>query len=79
VQLLLDHSSNPNAENEEGRTPLDSVTRGKYKSPEHGVSIARLLLELGVNVNAQENNRFTPLHWATFYGKLEVVQVRLFS
>jgi ankyrin repeat protein len=78
VQLLLDHGANPNAENEKGRTPLDSVTRGKYKSREHGVSIARLLLELGVNANAQDNNKFTPLHWATFYGKFEIVQVCLF-
>jgi ankyrin repeat protein len=77
VQLLLDHGANPNAENEQGRTPLDSVTRGEYKSREHGVSIARLLLELGADVNAQENNKFTPLHWATFYGKFEIVQVRL--
>ncbi|KAN0142112.1 Ankyrin repeat-containing domain protein [Lactarius tabidus] len=77
VQLLLDHGANPNAENEQGRTPLDSVTRGEYKSREHGVSIARLLLELGADVNAQENNKFTPLHWATFYGKFEIVQVLL--
>ncbi|KAN0142123.1 Ankyrin repeat-containing domain protein [Lactarius tabidus] len=77
VKLLLDHGANPNAENGQGRTPLDSVTRGKYKSREHGVSIARLLLELGADVNAQEDNKFTPLHWAAFNGKLEIVHVLL--
>jgi ankyrin repeat protein len=78
VQLLLDRGANPNAESDLGRTPLHLVSRGKYKSQEHGVGIARLLLERGVDVGARGNDKGTPLHWAAFYGKLEVVQVRLF-
>jgi ankyrin repeat protein len=79
VQLLLDRGANPNAENDQGRTPLNSVSRGEYKSQEHGVGIARLLLERGVDVDARGKNKATPLHWAAFYGKLEIVQVLLFS
>jgi ankyrin repeat protein len=78
VQLLLDRGANPNAESDLGRTPLHFVSRGKYKSQEHGVGIVRLLLERGVDVSARGKDKGTPLHWAAFYGKLEVVQVRLF-
>jgi ankyrin repeat protein len=78
AQLLLDYGADPNAENEQGRRPLHQVSRGKYKSQEHGVRIARLLLERGVDVDARGKDKGTPLHWAAFYGKLEVVQVRLF-
>ena len=77
VQLLLDRGANPRAENEQGRTPLHSVSRGK-ESREHGVRIARLLLERGVDVNAQEKNGWTLLHSAVFNGRLDIAQVLSF-
>ena len=77
AQLLLDYGANPNAENEQGMTPLHQVTRGKYKPQEHGVAIARMLLERAVDVDAQGKDKTTSLHWATFHGKLEIVQVSL--
>jgi ankyrin repeat protein len=77
VQLFLDRGANPNAENDQGRTPLHSVSRGEYESQEQGVGIARVLLEHGVDVDARGKAKATPLHWAAFYGKLELVQVRL--
>ncbi|KAN0142132.1 Ankyrin repeat-containing domain protein [Lactarius tabidus] len=76
VQLLLDIGLNPNAENEQGRTPLHSVSRGKQKSQER-VGIARLLLERGVDVNSQEKNSWTLLHSAVFNGRLDIAQVLL--
>jgi ankyrin repeat protein len=78
VQLLLDCGANPNAESDEGMTPLHAMSRGKYKLQEHGVGIARLLLERGVDVDARAKGKTTPLHRAAFYGKLEIVQVRIF-
>jgi ankyrin repeat protein len=78
VQLFLDRGANPNAESDQGRTPLHAVSQGKYESQEKGVGIAQLLLERGVNVDARGKDKATPLHWAAFYGKLEIVQVRLF-
>ena len=78
TRLLLSSGVNPNAENEQGRTPLHQVSRGEYKSQEHGVEIVRLLLEHGADVDARGKNKSTPLHDAAFHGKLEVVQVCLF-
>jgi ankyrin repeat protein len=79
TQLLLDHGANPNTENEQGDTPLHSVSGGKHNSQEHGASvgIARLLLERGVDVDARAKDKFTPLHSATFNGRLELAKVLL--
>ena len=77
AQVLLDHGADPNAENEQGATPLHGVSEGKYKSQEYGVGIARLLLERGVDVNARTKNNATPLHITAFYGKLEIAHVLL--
>ena len=78
TQLLLSCGANPNTEDVQGRTPLLQVSRGKYKSQEYDVGIARLLLECGVDVDARGKDKITPLHYASFYGKLEIVQVRPF-
>ena len=78
TRLLLSHGANPNVEREQGSTPLHQVSRGKYKSKEHGVRIVHLLLERGVDVDAWAKDKATPLHWAAFFGKLEIIQVRLF-
>ena len=58
-----------------GNTPLHHVPRGKYESQEDGICVARLLLELGVDVNARRNDHRTPLHVASYNGKLEIAQV----
>jgi protein phosphatase 1 regulatory subunit 16A len=63
--------------NNQGSTPLHLISQGKYSSQEDGVGIARLLLERGVDVNAQEKDLFTPLHSAAFNGRLEIAQVLL--
>ena len=78
VQLLLDRGANPGEENDQGRTPLHSASRGKQKSQERGASIARLLLERGLDVNAQEGNNWTLLHSAVFNGRLDITQVLYF-
>ena len=75
--LLLDHGTNPNAESEQGDTPLHLVSQGEYNSEEHGVGIARLLLERGVDVNARTKDLITPLHSAALFGRLEIAQLLL--
>jgi ankyrin repeat protein len=75
TQLLLDHGANPNTENEQGDTPLHSVSVGKYDSQEYGVSIAQLFLERSVDVNARTKVNATPLHTAALNGRLEISQV----
>ena len=75
--MLLDHGANANTENDQGETLLHLVSQGKYDSQEHGVGITRLLLVRGMDVNAQDKSHSTPLHWAAFYGRLEITQMLL--
>jgi ankyrin repeat protein len=65
------------AENDGGETPLHLMSRSKYESKEHGVSFARLLLERGLDVNALDKDQNTPLHSASYLGRLEIVRVLL--
>jgi ankyrin repeat protein len=77
AQVLLGHGANAKWETEKGETALNLVSRGEYDSEEHGVSVARLLLERGVDVNAQDKVAWTSLHWAAFKGRVEVARVLL--
>src|SRR6266702_3313161 len=76
LQLLLDYGANPDAENDEGETPLNLVSRG-YGPEQDCVGIARLLLECGVDVNARKKNKTTPLHSAASGGMLKTAEVLL--
>ena len=75
VRTLLDLGANPNAETEKGDTVFHFVS-GKYNK-KHGVSIARLLLEHGVDVHVQNKDLNNALHTAAFWGRLQVAQVLL--
>jgi ankyrin repeat protein len=75
--VLLDSGANANAESSNGKTPLHLVSRGDYDSQKHGVGIARLLLQHGVDVHAQDNDHGTPLHSAAFSGMPEIARVLL--
>ncbi|KAH8987328.1 ankyrin repeat-containing domain protein [Lactarius akahatsu] len=77
VQVLLDYGAIADAENDEGENPLHRASRGDYNSEEDGVCIVRLLLERGIDVNARDKNKTTPLHSATFKGRFEIVKVLL--
>jgi ankyrin repeat protein len=41
------------------------------------LSLDSFLLEHGPDINAQTENGWTPLHWASFKGALEVVRLLL--
>jgi ankyrin len=75
--VLLDSGANANAEKDEGKTPLHLVSQGDYDSQERGVGIARLLLQRGVDVHAQDKDRDTPLHSAAFGGMPEIARALL--
>jgi ankyrin repeat protein len=75
--VLLDSGANANAESHKGKTPLHLVSQGDYDSQKHGVGIARLLLQRGVDVHAQDKDHDTPLHLAAFSGRLEIAGVLL--
>src|SRR6266702_3795941 len=77
VRVLLDHGANVIEQNDQGETPLHLVSRGRYDSHQDGVSIARLLLARGVDVNAKNKNHDTPWLQAALNGRLEILQVLL--
>jgi ankyrin repeat protein len=78
VRMLLDHSVKSNSKNHRGETALHVVSRGRHDSQD-GVRVARLLLDRGVDVNLQNEDRNFPLHFASYSGKLEIVRVLLNS
>ncbi|KAN0134421.1 Ankyrin repeat-containing domain protein, partial [Lactarius tabidus] len=60
-----------------GYTPLHDVSGGEYSSEEAGISVAQLLLERGEDVNVQTKQQQTPLHLASYNGKLEIAHLLL--
>ena len=77
VQLLLDHGADANAETEGGLKVLHQVSFGPYECQEDGVRVAELLLEHGAEVDTRDKDHSTPLHFASRYGKLEMVRLLL--
>jgi len=57
-----------------GQTPLYWASDGL--NSQDG-SVVRLLLEHGADMNVQDDDGWTPLHRASFFGALEVVRVLL--
>jgi ankyrin repeat protein len=51
------------------------VSRGEYPSQADGVRMAQLLLDRGADVNGQPKGDWTPLHWASYHGKLDIVRL----
>lgn len=76
VRLLLDCGVTANMVNVHGRTPLHLISQDEYFSDERP-DIARLSLELGLGVNAQDKFPDTPLHFACTHGNLEIARALL--
>ena len=76
AQLLLDHGATANTENVYGQTPLHVVSRDEHFSYENP-NIARLFLELNLEVNAQDKSLNTPLHFACSHGNFKTALVLL--
>ncbi len=74
--MLLNHGVKMNAKNPWGESALHVVSRGRHDSQD-GVRVARLILERGVDVNAQDKDHDSPLHSASYSGKLEIPRVLL--
>ena len=69
--LLLEHSTNMDAANKDGETPLHLA------SCLRSAKIVHLLLDRGANANAESKYGWTPLHSASARGNIETMRVLL--
>jgi ankyrin repeat protein len=69
VQELLDKGANADAENDEGRTPLQEVFRGDHPSLEDSAGVAQILLERGVDAYARDKYHVTASDLTVCFGK----------
>lgn len=76
VRLLLDYGANVDAENDEGRTPLQVNFRGDRFSQD-GASVTQLLLERGAEAYGREKYHVTASDLAFCFGKDKLGQVLL--
>ena len=58
-----------NAKNHAYQTPLHIAARKGY------TDICKLLIQMGVNINARDNYSHTPLHYAALYGYFDIVDL----
>jgi ankyrin repeat protein len=75
TQLLLDHGARAEAENVHGQTPLHLVSQRDIFN--ENAKVMRLLLQLGVDVNKRDKHLATPLHFASFFGHIEITKALL--
>lgn len=69
LELLLNDSSEVNAKDGGGRTPLHIASEMGY------VQMTIFLIMMGADVNAGDEKGYTPLHLATIKGKVEVMKI----
>lgn len=89
---LLRHGGNWNLRNSEGKTPIDladpttkPILTGEYRKDElleaarlgDELKLLELLNPLNVNCHAMDGRRSTPLHLASGYNRVKVVQILL--
>jgi ankyrin repeat protein len=73
VTRLLAAGANPNARDQQGKTPLHQAL---YEEKSR-LSVIKTLLANGANVHARDNDKSTALHTAAYSGDLEAVQALL--
>ena len=73
VRALLNHEAIANTETYDGENPLHLISQCKDGSQD-AIRLTQLLVEHGVDVNAPDKDRDTPLHSACFSGKLDIAR-----
>ena len=80
VQVLLEHNANINWQTDLGETPLYAVFSNhcaKLEVEGEVVDLVRRLLNHGADPNIGNENHYTPLHAASFFGLRQVVSLLL--
>ena len=77
VRALLNRGVNASFVDNLGRTPLHLVLEGLHIFGHDGLGVTQLLVEHGTDVNAQDRDNKTPLHLASYYGKIEIARMLL--
>ena len=86
ARILLDHGADPNLRNDRNEVPLHLLSGMPHPRFELGVEfevkgdrsmLAQLILKHCVDVDAQDCLGQTPLHAASFHGRLEISQLLL--
>ena len=75
VRMLIDYGADVNARNYRDQTPLLRVLMTEDYSSEDRFRVAHLLVERGADVNARDVCGEAPLHLATYFLELELVQM----
>ena len=71
IQVLLDYGVDADAQNSYCRTPLSFASSGTHDEPR----VARLLIERGADPNIRDWRGYTPLHYTSREGKIELTRV----
>ena len=87
LHLALSHQNIPNKINfADIETKFEQNLKNTYGTPKQGdesqfdipemvrISLARMLIEHGANINAQDNEKLTPLHYALNFNDLDFIK-----
>ena len=83
IRLLLAHGAMPDLPNELGITPLMAAagvgsttidTRGRFRSEDQCIGVAKLLIAAGANINAQRDDGEASVHGAALWGWTTFIQ-----
>jgi len=80
MQFLLEHGAKVDGPDAKGETPLGvAAGNGGNRDQSDGqIAAVRLLLEKGANVNSANNpQKITPLHWASYRGYTASIRLLL--
>ncbi|KAL4435736.1 hypothetical protein ABPG74_018287 [Tetrahymena malaccensis] len=74
IRDLIRFGADVNKQDHDGNAPLHYLFQQYYKNPEESSKIAQMLLDNGANPNLENNEKWSPLHFAVKRGCLEAVE-----
>ncbi|EAS03797.2 ankyrin repeat protein (macronuclear) [Tetrahymena thermophila SB210] len=74
IRDLIRFGADVNKQDHDGNGPLHYLFQQYYRNPEESSKIAQMLLDNGANPNLENNEKWSPLHFAVRRGCLEAVE-----